>query len=105
MKPKRQKKYTSREMILKDIDRAHSRRRKLEQAAASAEEAMLEARAMKLFSAAKSLQRDVDLIHKRIASITNCRLVKLKSVLAAFDTMLLPMEGNTEAQVVLENLP
>lgn len=98
---KRQKKYLTREMILKDIDRAQKKRDMARKTAASFADA---AKSWAAFNTAASDEKAAEAKEQSerwwgIAErVENTRLVKLKRTLAAFDTQ--PMFG--DEQTVLQ---
>jgi len=101
---KRQKRYTTREAILKDIDRALRRHARI-----IARAAAQEAKRDLLKDAApndpewRGVDEFVADLLAKAQRLKDTRLRKLQNVLAAYDTELLKIEGNVK-QVVLEKL-
>lgn len=101
---KRQKKYTSREMVIKDIDAAH---RKIKRLRKQADERLAESDLFEVIGnqiAAKAAREESDKLWEQSNRVENKRLKKLGATLAAFDTAPLGIEGLNQEQVVLERV-
>lgn len=103
MKPKRQKKYTTREMILKDIDKARKKYDKIMRQAGGEEDAMY----LYKESDNPDWKKHADKLDELLAKaerLKNTRLKRLQSTLAQFDTKELGIPGHETLPAVLENL-
>lgn len=104
-KPKRkrgQKKYRTREMVIKDIDAARKKMANLRSEASECEEA---ASAFKRFGLLVEHDREKDLadaLWRKAERLEKFRLKKLQNTLAAFDTVALDLGGDTVTNVVLQ---
>lgn len=100
---KRQKKYTKREQVMKDIESALRKLGKLQ-----AESYAQDNAADLLFSVGDAdAQKHRDLatgLRKKADRLKNTRLQKLKRALAAIDTKPLGLPGAENPQVTLENI-
>lgn len=103
MKPKRQKKYTSREQVIKDIDKALRKFDRLLSRARAQEELM-----WLLKDAAnveyKKHADTLEALLEKAERLKKTRLEKLKRVLAAIDTAPLGIAGAEARQVTLEKI-
>lgn len=104
-KPKRkrgQKKYRTREMVLKDIDVA---RKKMEKTRKDAGEKEAEAELHKVLCNATQYvvaQNEADALWRKAERLEKFRLKKLQNTLAAFDTIALDLGAATVTNVVLQ---
>lgn len=101
---KRQKKYTSREMILKGIDAAHRKIKRLRKQADELTASALLYAEMGNEVKAKAAREDSEKLWEQSNRVENKRLKKLGATLAAFDTVPLGIEGLNQEQVVLERV-
>lgn len=99
-KPKR---YTSREMVLKDIDKAH---RKIKRLKAQTQTILDAVEFLNVEDAVerKNLNESADELLAKISRIENTRLVKLGKTLAMFDTIPLGAEGLNQQDVCLQRI-
>lgn len=101
--PKRQKIYRSREQILKDIDAAHRKIKRLEiraQTEINAEKECLRQENNQYVGH----RHEADRLLGKISRLRNTRLKKLGATLAEFDTTPLQVEGLNVEQSVLQKL-
>jgi len=103
MTPKRQKKYLTRDMILKDIDKAHRKIKQAEVEAGLTDALILFFRDTGNRAKLEEHQGISDRLWKKINRLKNTRLKKLGMTLAAFDTAPMPGVVDSE-QVVLEKV-
>lgn len=102
---KRQRRYTTEAMVLRDINAAHRKLKRVrDQAAAAQSEADLFAGDL---DEKQKIERDkcldrADKLWKKAERLENTRLPKLSGVLAAIRTEPLPVEGLNVRQAVLE---
>jgi len=97
---KRQKKYVTRESILKDIDAAHRKIKKLTSEAADLDLIAEMAKVCGNQAAYEVNAEEAERLWKRAERMENTRLKKLGATLAAFDSV--PMFG--DSQVVLQKV-
>ena len=107
---KRQKKYTSEEMILRDIDKAKKKQEKLRFTASTLDSSAEFYRTLDTDEGAvdyKKTKSEADILFKK-ASRLETRLSKLKRVLSDFRTIPLGekagVSGLSESQAVLQNV-
>ena len=100
---KRQKKYTTREQIIKDIDASIRKRDKLMSKAQAADEAAEFFRVSENDSEYRKFKEESDSMLAKAGRITNTRLKRLGRTLAMFDTEPLSACGLDDKQVTLQS--
>lgn len=101
---KRQRKYTSREMIVRDIDAAHRKMKRLRAAAQDAAETAELAATMGNDVQCRNSRDESDRLWLKSNRIENTRLRKLGATLAMWDTAPLGVEGLSAEQVTLQKI-
>lgn len=103
---RRQKKYTSEEMIIADIDRTAKAAARLKRRAELKNE---EAELLRMADdpsnseEIRNLLIEADRLRDKANRMTETRLVRLKNTLGAFRSRPIPLPGLEETQVVLQN--
>ena len=100
---KRQKKYTTRDQIIKDIDMASAKMRGIRIKAAAFDEASELFRVSENEVEFKRNKEESERLFAKAHRIENTRLRRLIKTLAMFDTAPLGVEGLSDQQVTLQN--
>ena len=100
---KRQKKYTSRDQIISDIDKSTVKMNKLIQQAIAFDEAAELFRVSENEVEFKRNSECADKLFAKAKRIENTRLKRLGKALAMFDTAPFPVSGPDSQQVTLQN--
>jgi NAD-dependent DNA ligase len=104
VKRKRQKHYTTREMIVKDIDAAHRRITRLLKSAEVADAQADLFRDSEEAHQIEQLRDHAQSCRAKVKRLEKTRLPKLQRVLVAFETKALGLPGHEAPGVVLEKL-